>query len=428
MVKPLDKRKYKLSRGSQTTQARFVDTEVEANTEDNSNRIAKAIEVLERHNAFTLKTLLGLMYRNVRKRISSSRVYRACAYIYSVLFVYLLLSIMFIILGIGVEMPSRGLDISAFVKQEDGVELSENVYPLAVSQAEVTAPLNLLVYYIMNWEYRDEINVLNLDKLNPLNWFGDSDTVSTIDYRYSNLGYGSSLLDSQMSAFIVLNRLKGTDIPYEQDVKVLSVKYPKDYSGLWNVYPDDIIVSINGVVIKDALDLTLKRIEFGDTAVTMQLKRGDSDVFVVGKIPSIEAVRVIRFKDVEYYTPFNNFAELYSKNIEGSSAGISMTLGYYDTYMENVTRGRKVALSGIISPDGSITPIAGVNLKTAQAIREGVDILFFANDRSYPRKDGDDVEVNNLTVAKETVAKYDSNIKVIGVDNFEDIIEYLKKN
>jgi PDZ domain-containing protein len=61
--------------------------------------------------------------------------------------------------------------------------------------------------------------------------------------------------------------------------------------------------------------------------------------------------------------------------IGGPSAGMMFALGIIDKVSENLTKGRFIAGTGTISPDGAVGPIGGIQLKMIAAQRAGATLF-----------------------------------------------------
>lgn len=374
---------------------------------------------------FTLGDILRLLLNRIVYLITADKRVATLYFLCSIPAFYSILCIYIITQDIRVETPGDGLPLESFIQPEDDQPLSENINSLSVTSYRLLDPLDYFSYLSSYWKYRQDVDLFNPDYFTP-----DIDIESFFKQESSEevakIQLGSDILDMQMSVFININRQRGVTVPYSQRVNVISVDYPKNYEGLWNIYPNDTILSINGTKITDPLDVVLAEHFYKDKEVSLELEREGNRITVVTELPNLTTGRIIAFTDPDFYTPFNRFANLYTKNIEGRSAGISTALAYYDTYIEDVSKDRKIALSGILNPDGTVSPIAGVNLKTIQAIEEEIDILFFANDVSYNNGTEGTLNFDNYSEAKRTLERYNSDITLVGVDTFDDIIHYLK--
>jgi PDZ domain-containing protein len=107
--------------------------------------------------------------------------------------------------------------------------------------------------------------------------------------------------------------------------------------------------------------------------------------------------------------PFH--VDIDSGNVTGPSAGLAWTLGLIDRLTPgSLTGGREVAVTGTISPDGTVGPIGGVAQKMATVKRAGVKLFLFPKDtepkdaREVRKIAGDDVEVHQVGTLKEALA------------------------
>lgn len=382
------------------------------------------VHLIKKHHLLSNRQLLGIFFSRVGHEIFSNKLLLT---VYSILFIFFLnflFTIFIIEREVSVDTPGTDLPLEAFVHAETDKGLSEDISSLSVTSTRLVDPYDYASFVFQNWKYRKDVDLLSLFHLKPTSINGKGEAKPRGEV--STITMGSDILDMQTSVFINMMKYKGVNVGYHQKLKVLSVDYPKDYKGLWNIYPDDTLVSINGQKLVDALDLEIAKHTYSDTIVSLEIEREGNPITVVTELPNLQVGRVISFTDPDYYVAFNKFANLYTKNIVGRSAGVSTALAYYDTYIEDVSKDRKIALSGVLNPDGTIIPISGVNLKTIQAIHEDIDILFFANDVTYSLGSQGSIDFDNYSEAKRTLKRYNSDITLVGVDTFDDILNYLK--
>ena len=95
-------------------------------------------------------------------------------------------------------------------------------------------------------------------------------------------------------------------------------------------------------------------------------------------------------------------------SIGGPSAGLAFALDVLEELGHDVTRGRKVAATGQIEPDGSVLPIGGVKQKTIGVRRAGVDVFLVPA--------GDNVK---------EARKYAGSVRVIPVESFRQALHAL---
>ena len=97
----------------------------------------------------------------------------------------------------------------------------------------------------------------------------------------------------------------------------------------------------------------------------------------------------------------------------GSSGGAMMSLSIYNAITdEDITKGLKIGGTGTIDINGNVGEIDGVKYKIMGAIKNDLDIVF--------------VPSANYEDAIKTKGK--NKIKIVSVDTFDEIINYLKTN
>ncbi|PLT27692.1 SepM family pheromone-processing serine protease [Peribacillus deserti] len=107
-----------------------------------------------------------------------------------------------------------------------------------------------------------------------------------------------------------------------------------------------------------------------------------------------------------------------SEKIGGPSAGLMFTLEIYDQLTEaDITKGRKIAGTGEIFPDGTVGPIGGIDQKIVAADKSGAEIFFAPNEKG--KKD------SNYNIAVKTAKDIGTDMKIVPVDSFEDALKYL---
>lgn len=106
--------------------------------------------------------------------------------------------------------------------------------------------------------------------------------------------------------------------------------------------------------------------------------------------------------------------------IGGPSAGLMFTLEIYNQLTKgDLTKGYQIAGTGTISPDGTVGPIGGIQLKVIAADKAGAKIFFAPNEHGVKNSNYDDA----LKAAREIGTK----MKIVPVDTFDEALAYLKK-
>lgn len=105
----------------------------------------------------------------------------------------------------------------------------------------------------------------------------------------------------------------------------------------------------------------------------------------------------------------------FSKSESGPSGGLILSLALYDKLVkEDITKGYKITGTGTIDEKGNVGEIGGVKYKLKGAVDSKADIFIVPNG-------------NNYEECIKLKKKYNYDIKVIGVDTFEEALNELKK-
>lgn len=114
--------------------------------------------------------------------------------------------------------------------------------------------------------------------------------------------------------------------------------------------------------------------------------------------------------------------------IGGPSGGLMFSLQIYQQLTnENLRRGRKVAGTGTINPDGTVGEIGGIDKKVVAAKKAGATV--FLAPYVKPTKATLALEEDHLTnyqLAKKTAQRVAPNMKVVPVKSFKEAVQYLK--
>lgn len=113
----------------------------------------------------------------------------------------------------------------------------------------------------------------------------------------------------------------------------------------------------------------------------------------------------------------------------GPSGGLMFTLQIYEQISgHDLQRGRKIAGTGTIAPDGSVGEIGGIDKKVIAAHRAGVTI--FLAPYIKPTKlvlKYEDGHQTNYQLAKKTAKRYAPGMKVVPVTSFKQAVHYLEQ-
>ncbi len=179
----------------------------------------------------------------------------------------------------------------------------------------------------------------------------------------------------------------------------------------------DKIISINGSTdLSDALENTT----CGDKA-TFVILRGDEELeFEINK------------KQVEDKCLFgmylSNYSEIESTEVDytihkasstGNSGGLLQTLYVYNQLTEtDYTFGLKIAGTGTMDELGNVGYVGGIKQKILTSVKNGVDVFFVPHLT--------DLDIDNYIQALEIFNTLDTDMKLVGVKTFDDVLTYLE--
>jgi PDZ domain-containing protein len=175
--------------------------------------------------------------------------------------------------------------------------------------------------------------------------------------------------------------------------------------------PTDIIVSANGKRVRVPGDLrrVVGALHPGDT-VRLVVRRGSGqervDVRTVRDTDGRTIIGVI--VDQAAFVKLPRRVKIDAGNVGGPSAGLPFALDILEELGKDVDRGRRVAATGQIELDGTVTPIGGVRQKTIGVRQSGIRVF--------------------LVPAGENAAearRYAHGVRIIPVRNFQQALHAL---
>lgn len=194
--------------------------------------------------------------------------------------------------------------------------------------------------------------------------------------------------DSKRTALVVALRRLGHSVPAKgQGALITEVLTGKAYPAEGHLTPGEVITAVDGQPVQfvedavkllqqhkpgDSVRVEVKGVEDTGTAPSgtnqatrveqLTMARGDNGNAILGV--------TLQTYHLTYDFPFSINIE--SGDIGGPSAGLAFTLGVLDDLTPGeLTGGRKVAVTGTISEDGTVGDVGGVPQKTAAVLRTG---------------------------------------------------------
>lgn len=180
----------------------------------------------------------------------------------------------------------------------------------------------------------------------------------------------------------------------------------------------DVILKTDGQECDDIKEIKkiISSKEVGDT-ITFKVLRNNKEEEIKSKIlleDNTKVIGVVIITEYDYdIDPEINVK--FKKTESGASGGLMLTLTIYNAISdEDMIKGRNIAGTGTISPDGTVGEIDGIKYKIMGAAQDKMDIVF--------------VPSANYDEAIKTKEKYNYDINIIKVDTFDEAVEYLKNN
>jgi PDZ domain-containing protein len=177
--------------------------------------------------------------------------------------------------------------------------------------------------------------------------------------------------------------------------------------------PDDVIVAVDGKPVKTlaAVSSAMKGKRVGEK-VTFTIHRGSTEKAVVlrtiaaGPKSHRAIVGMILTQADEIHLP--EPVSIDANGVVGPSAGLAFALDLLQKLGRNVDHGRKVAATGEINLNGSVSPIGGIKQKTFGARAAGVDVFLVPAGQNA-----------------RDARKYAHGLRIIPVKNFQQALHAL---
>ena len=223
----------------------------------------------------------------------------------------------------------------------------------------------------------------------------------------------ASMKISQQIASAVALRELGYEIPVRAGgIRIVAITADSHATGV--LRRGDVIVSANGRRVELRADLTaaLARVRAGDVVRLGIRRRGRVRTFAIRttsdeRQPGRALIGVLPIQALDVRFPFSIRFDL--GRVGGPSAGLAFALELMEKRGRDIDRGYKVAATGEIQLDGTVTRIGGVKQKTIGARQADVDVFL------VPR-DGDNAQV---------ARRYANGLRIIPVENFQQALRAL---
>lgn len=150
--------------------------------------------------------------------------------------------------------------------------------------------------------------------------------------------------------------------------------------------------------------------------VTLKIIRNNKEQEITAKLYEIEDRRILGV-GLQYVKEYKSEPKVnikFKSSESGPSGGLITTLEIYNQLTKkDLTKGKKIAGTGTIEPNGTIGQIGGVEHKILGAAHDKADIFLVPNGENYK-------------AAKKYIKEKKLKIKLIKVDTIEDAIKKLE--
>lgn len=211
-------------------------------------------------------------------------------------------------------------------------------------------------------------------------WLDGSKSVHPVELLYPS-GTTKEESDEQSSLAMTSSQenavaaaLKELEIPFGQQLQAAGV--PDGSPSAGKVENGDVFESINGKPIT-SLAVVQEELAAGNGApVTLVVQRGGESVTLTITPRDNGAGRYILGVMLKYLFTFPFDVKISLDKVGGPSAGLMFSLGIIDTVTPgDLTRGKHVAGTGTITPDGAVGPIGGIRQKMLGARAGGASVF-----------------------------------------------------
>lgn len=355
---------------------------------------------------------------SLRQRLFKGRL---APFIFAVLAAAVVLAVAFYPTSYYIIRPGSAIELAPMVTVEGGQKDEAGVLMLTTVRM---AKANVLGYLYAK-----------ADPYSELMEEGKVHSPHETDEQY-NLRELQEMKNSQENAMIAAFRQAGLPVKViEKGANVIFLV--PDMPAEKQLQIGDIITKVNDTPIKNAPDLlaALKGRKAGET-VRLTFKRDGqmrSAVVALKAFPKAPGEKEARAGiGIAYPNPdgpvtareveLPKKVTIASEKIGGPSAGLMFTLEILNQLTPgDLTKGYRIAGTGMISATGKIGPIGGVEHKVRAADKAGAD-FFFAPDNPVPQGSK---QRSNYADAKAEAEKLGIDMKIVPVRTLDDAIQYI---
>jgi Lon-like protease len=213
---------------------------------------------------------------------------------------------------------------------------------------------------------------------------------------------------SQQIAAAVAERAAGYNVPTTYFGALVDGVYP-GLPAVGKIQPTDVIVSIDGSPVRRIGDLRRLIAKYASAPLRIGLRRGSSLKQVTLRAVRRDGRPIVGVQVEQAASVHLPVAvKINLGKVGGPSAGLAFALDVLETLGRDVDHGYKVAATGQIELDGSVTPIGGAAQKAIGVRRAGVDVFLVpAGDNARDAR------------------RHAGNVRVIPVQSFQQALHAL---
>jgi PDZ domain-containing protein len=232
------------------------------------------------------------------------------------------------------------------------------------------------------------------------------------DQQRFNLDLATMKVSQEIASVVALRQL-GYHVPIRPaGVRVVAITSGSHAAGV--LQPGDVIVAANGKPVRTRTDLAVvfARLQPGDVAKITVRRDSKKLIFSIRTTADTEnrkraIIGVLPIQALGVRLPFTIKFNL--RKVGGPSAGLAFALELLEKKGRDVDHGYKVAATGEIQLDGSVTRIGGIKQKTIGARKSHVDVFLVP------------VDGDNASDAK----RYADGLRIIPVKSFQQALRAL---
>ncbi len=269
-----------------------------------------------------------------------------------------------------------------------------------VEQLYATLPTYLLAHVIPNWDMIPKEEV-------TLNQKENKKDVYQRDKIY--------LEEANQNAIMVAYLEAGKEVKIK-DTHYYLIYLDEDSDTNLKIGDDLVLVDGKKITGIETIREILKDKNVGDKiSISVREKEKLKEKYAVVKETDGEKLLGVALTTIYDYETDPSVSFSFADSESGPSGGLMVGLTIYNKLMEkDITQGYQIAGTGTIDLDGNVGSIGGVKYKLMGAVKKKMDVFLVPNGENY----------------EECIAlqkKYHYNIKIIGVNTFQEAITSLQE-